>query len=92
MEEDPVLREKTDRILREMEERFGFVPVVKQVLGERPDMFVPSSEFSESVMERGVLEQKYRCLCAISAATAVGGQYCIPVQIKHARAAGATRD
>lgn len=94
MEEDPVLREKTDKILKAIEEAYGFVPVVNKILSERPDMFVPSVGFTQSVLESkcGAIDLKNRYLCAISAATAAGGEHCVRVQIAHAKQAGATRD
>lgn len=93
MEEDPALREKTDKILRATERAFGFIPVVNQVLSTRPDLFVPSATLSRAILEGdGELDRKTRHLCAVSAATAIGGEYCVDVQMRHAIDAGATRD
>ena len=93
MEEDPQLRQQTDKILEAIRNAYGFVPVVNQVLSERPDLFVPGATYSRAVLEgEGDLDRKTRYLCAISAAAAVGGEYCIAVQMKHAREAGATKD
>ena len=93
MREDPELREKTDRILEAIRNQYGFVPVVNQVLSERPDLFLPMVGVSRAILEGdGVMERKQRCLCAIAAATAAGGEYCVSVQSKHALEAGATRD
>ena len=38
------------------------------------------------------MEKKTRFLCAVSAASAEGAEYCIKVQAEHAVQAGATRD
>lgn len=93
MEEDPELRSKTERILEATREAYGFVPVVNQVLSERPDLFVPSAGLARAVLEAdGDIDRKHRYLCAISAATALGGEHCIGVQTRHAIDAGATRD
>ncbi len=93
MREDPELREKTDRILEAIRNQYGFVPVVNQVLSERPDLFLPMVGVSRAILEGdGVMERKQRFLCAIAAATAAGGEYCVSVQSKHALEAGATRD
>ncbi len=94
MQEDPKQRELTDKILKATEEAYGFIPVSNKVLSERPDMFVPSAEFSRSVLDRadGAIGRKDRFLCAISAAAAVGGEYCLKVQIDHAKEAGASND
>ena len=93
MQEDPKEREITDKMLKLMEETYGFVPVVNQVLSTRPDLFLASSGLARGTIEgKGDMDQKNRYLCAISAATAVGGEYCVDVQIKHAKDAGATAD
>ena len=82
-----------DRIIEAIRREYGFVPVVNQVLSTRPDLFLPQSAASRAILEgNGDLDRKQRYLCAISAATAVGGEYCIDVQTKHAIAAGATGD
>ena len=93
MKDDPELRSKADAILKATKEAYGFVPVVNQVLSERPDLFVPMAGVARAVLEGdGDLERKQRYLCAVSAATAIGGEYCVKVQAQHAIAAGATRD
>jgi len=94
MQEDPKLREITDKILKATEEKYGFIPVSNKIMGGRPDLFVPSAEFSRAVLDRedGAIPRKNRFLLAISAAAAVGGEHCLKVQISHAREAGATRD
>jgi alkylhydroperoxidase/carboxymuconolactone decarboxylase family protein YurZ len=94
MQEDPEQRKATDKILKAIEEQFGFIPVVNQVLSERPDIFIPGVSFSQSVLERGdgAIPKKERYLCAISAAAAVCGEYCLKVQIRHAIDEGATKD
>ncbi len=93
MQEDPEQRAKTDAILEMIREQYGFVPVVNQVLGERPDIFLPMAGLSKAILEtNGDIDKKHRHLCAISAASALGGEYCLDVQTKHAIAAGATKD
>jgi AhpD family alkylhydroperoxidase len=93
MQEDPKEREITDKILKAIEDQFGFVPLVNQVLSERPDMFIPAANLGRAVLEgRGELDQKTRYLAAVSAAAALGGQHCVRVQMHHAEQAGATKD
>lgn len=93
MDEDPELRKKTDQIIARIREEYGFVPVVNQVLSERPDLFLPMAQVSRAVLEGdGVMERKQRFLCAVAAATAAGGEYCVKVQSQHALDAGASRD
>jgi alkylhydroperoxidase/carboxymuconolactone decarboxylase family protein YurZ len=93
MEEDPRQRELTNKILAAIKKEYGFIPLVNQVLSERPDLFVPSANFGKAAMEgRGVMEKKTRYLCSLSAASAEGAEHCIRVQIQHAVREGATRD
>lgn len=93
MQEDPKEREIADRILKAIEEQYGFVPLVNQVLSERPDKFIPAANLGKAVMEgRSDMDQKTRYLAAVSAAAALGGQHCLRVQMDHAVHAGATRD
>jgi len=94
MQEDPKQREATDKIMKAIEEKYGFVPVVNKVMCERSDIFVPSVNLSQAILDRedGAIERKNRFLCAISAAAAVGGEHCLRVQIKHAKEAGASKD
>jgi alkylhydroperoxidase/carboxymuconolactone decarboxylase family protein YurZ len=93
MQEDPKEREIADKILKAIERQFGFIPVVNQVLSERPDMFIPAANFGKAVLEgKGELDQKTRYLAAVSAAAALGGQHCVRVQMSHAVQAGATKD
>ena len=41
MNDDQRLREETEKVLEATRRRYGFVPVVNQVLSERPDLFLP---------------------------------------------------
>ena len=93
MQEDPKEREIADKILRSIEEQYGSIPVVNQVLSERPDLFIPAANLGKSIMEgRGELDRKTRYLAAVSAASALGGQHCVRVQAQHAIQAGATKN
>ncbi|MDR3282023.1 MAG: carboxymuconolactone decarboxylase family protein [Candidatus Methanoplasma sp.] len=93
MQEDPAEREIADKILKSIEEAYGFVPLVNRVLSERPDKFIPMANLGKAVLDgRGELDKKTRYLAAVAAATALGGQHCIRVQMEHAAQAGATKD
>lgn len=87
-------KEAVKKILEAIEKRYGFVPLVNKVLSQRPDLFIPSANLAESILEgeKEALGRKERFLCAISAASAVGGEHCIGVQMKHAVDSGATKD
>ena len=76
MQEDPEQREITDKMMKAMEKKYGAVPFVNQVTAQRPDIFIPAVKFSKALMEaEEVLDKKTRCLVAVGAATALGGQY-----------------
>lgn len=92
MDSKEYTKEDAELLLKRIEKAYGFVPVVNQVLSERPDMFLPSAEASKSILERGTMDRKTKILCAVSAAAALCGEYCLEVQIEHAKDAGATRD
>lgn len=92
MEQSPESVEKTEHILELIQRKYGFVPVVNQILSERPDMFIPVTEASKSILEHGAMDRKSRMLCAVSASAALCGEYCLDVQIAHAQDAGADRD
>jgi alkylhydroperoxidase/carboxymuconolactone decarboxylase family protein YurZ len=94
MQEDPKQREITDKILKKVEESYGFIPVSNKVLSTRPDIFLPSAEFSKCILDRedGAIKRKDRFLLAIAAAAAVGGEHCLKVQIQHAKDTGASKD
>ena len=92
--EPPTDREVADKILAAIQKEYGFIPLVNQVLSQRPDMFVPAANFGKAALEgkEQKLERKTAYLCAVSAATALGAEHCLNVQMKHAVAAGATKD
>ena len=87
-------REIADKILNAIKEEYGFIPLVNQVLSQRPDIFVPAANFGKAALEgkEQKLERKTAYLCAVSSATALGAEHCLNVQMKHAVAAGATKD
>ena len=93
MEEDPKQREITEKMLAAIKKEYGSIPLINQVLAERPDLFLPVANLGRAAIEgRGVMEKKTRYLCAVSAASAEGAEYCIKVQAEHAIQEGATRD
>ena len=92
--EPPTDREVADKILAAIEKEYGFIPLVNQVLSERPEIFVPAANFGKAALEgkEQKLERRTAYLCAVAAASALGAEHCIGVQTKHAVAAGATKD
>ena len=86
-------REIADKILKAIEDRYGFVPLVNQVLSEDPDLFIPTANLSKAALESDTtkLDPKTTYLCAVAAATARGAEHCVRAQGTHAKAAGVTK-
>jgi len=85
--------ETAKKILRAIEKEYGFIPLVNQVLSERPDLFIPSANLGRSVFDgKGELEKKFRHLAALSAAVALGAEHCMNVQMQLAAKFGATKN
>ena len=85
--------EKVKIMMKKIEKRYGEVPLVNRVMSERPDLFIPSVNFATAVIEgRGAIDRKTRYLIAVAAASALGSEHCIEVQLDHAIKAGATRE
>lgn len=93
MEKSPELEKETEKRLEMDMAVLGKVPVVHQVLSERPDLFIPNFDTSASLfMDKGTLDVKTKRLIAVGAAAMGGSPYCIRSQIEDARLAGATED
>ncbi|MFA6804260.1 MAG: carboxymuconolactone decarboxylase family protein [Candidatus Methanomethylophilaceae archaeon] len=93
MKSDPKKREEVDKMLDAIKNRYGSVPLVTEVLAERPEKFIPLVHTATQIMEKdSSFDAKTRYLLALSAAVALGGEHCIRLQMNHAMSAGATRD
>ncbi|MFA6719265.1 MAG: carboxymuconolactone decarboxylase family protein [Prevotella sp.] len=93
MECNPKKREEVDKMMNAIKVRYGAVPLVTEVLSERPDKFIPMVHTATQIMEKdSSFDSKTRYLLALSAAAALGGEHCIRLQMNHALEAGATRD
>ncbi|MCL2786294.1 MAG: carboxymuconolactone decarboxylase family protein [Methanomassiliicoccaceae archaeon] len=85
--------EMVEKTLRSIEKEYGYVPMVNQVLSERPDLFLPFVSINRSVFYgKARLDKKVRHLAAISAAAALGAEHCLTVQMQLAVKYGATKD
>ena len=85
--------EITREILKAIEKDYGFIPLVNEVLSERPDIFIPVANANKSVFYgKGELSRKTRYLTALAAAAALGAEHCIEVQMRQAVKAGATKN
>ncbi len=87
-------KEDAEKRLEIVRGKFGFVPPVNQILSERPDLFVPNFDLGDAVTGNPdlALDPKTRFLIATACAAALSGEYCLKVQMAHAKAAGATSD
>ncbi|MCQ2078473.1 MAG: carboxymuconolactone decarboxylase family protein [archaeon] len=93
MEHDPELVKEAERRIAQVRKALGKVPVVNQVLSERPDLFIANFDTSSSIFDgEKVLDHKTKHLLALSAAVAYGSPYCIRAQMEDAIMFGATRD
>ena len=87
------LKQKAEETLERIEKFYGFVPLVNQVLSNDPKVFLPFVELNkEAFFSKGALSVKVRELTAISAATALGAEHCLPIHIEMAIKHGASKD
>ena len=89
-------KEQVDEILCKVEKSMGHVPLVNRVMSENPDIFMPTFQVGNVLMKPKAdameLDSKTRYLVALSASAALGGEYCIRLQMRNALNAGATRE
>ena len=87
------LRDQTDEVLSRIKKVYGFIPLINQVLSESPEVFLSYVKLNKvAFFGSGELSLKVRELTAISAATALGGEHCLPVHIHMARKHGASKN
>jgi len=80
-------------ILKRTKEVFGRVPLVSEVLSERPDLFIPYSEMSKNLfIEPKHMDLVTAELAAIAAGAALSSEHCLGVHIEQALKYGATKD
>lgn len=66
-------------------EEYGFVPLVSEVLSDRPDLFLPYSELSAGLFFRPRhMDRRTAELAAIAAGAALGSENCLGVHISQA--------
>jgi len=84
---------KVRRVLQRAKEEYGFVPLVSEVMSDRPDLFLPYSEISAGLffrpkhMDRQTVE-----LAAITAGAALGSENCLGVHIPQAFKLGVSEE
>ena len=86
-------REIVDNILARAKEEYGFVPLVTEVMSERPDMIIPYSQMSANLLFRPHhMDRRTAELAAISAAAALGSENCLNVHIRQAMNLGVSAE
>lgn len=81
-----------DEILKEIENYFGFVPKIFQVLSDNPPVLKAYFEKSDVIMKDDSLSILIKEFVAIGAAAALGAEHCLSTHLKVARDLGATND
>ncbi len=93
IEDEDSSQEIVEKLLKSMERLYGFVPLVNQVLSERPEFFIPQVTLAKAIFNSpGSLSEKERELIALGAATACSAEHCMMVHLKHADRLGADKD
>jgi AhpD family alkylhydroperoxidase len=79
--------------LGSIEALYGRVPLVPEILSQRPDIFLPYFQFSNAVLLHPKhLDRKTLELAAVAAGSALASEHCLSVHLDQARAAGASQD
>ncbi len=79
--------------LSSIETLYGRVPLVPEMLANRPDIFLPYFRYSTAVLfEPKHLDRKTLELAAVAAGSALASEHCLGVHLDQAEAAGASQD
>jgi AhpD family alkylhydroperoxidase len=90
---DEKIEREVKRRLAELEQLYGRVPLVPQVLSQRPDIYIPYSDYSDATLNRPMhLDRKTAELAAVSAGSALASQHCLGIHLEAAVKAGADKD
>jgi AhpD family alkylhydroperoxidase len=79
-----------DEIFEKIENYFGFVPKIFQVLGENPPALKVYFDKFEVLMNDDCLNALTKEFISIGAASALGAEHCLLTHLKVARELGAT--
>ncbi len=86
-------KERVEKVLRKVREEYGFIPLVSEVMSERPDIYLPYSEMSSSLFFKPKHLDRYTAeLVAIAAGAALGSENCLKVHIMQALKLGVSED
>jgi len=90
---DDKLDREVERRLAELERLYGRVPLVAQVLSQRPDIYIPYSDYSDASLNHPMhLDRKTAELAAVAAGSALASQHCLAIHLGAAVKAGADKD
>lgn len=81
-----------DEILKEIENYFGFVPKIFQVLSDNPGALKAYFEKFAVIVKDDSLSPLIKEYVAIGAASALGADHCLSTHLQVARNMGATND
>ncbi|KAF5064819.1 Carboxymuconolactone decarboxylase family protein [anaerobic digester metagenome] len=85
--------ERVRRVLERAKEEYGFVPLVSEVMSDRPDLFLPYSEMSAGLFFRPKhMDRRTAELAAITAGAALGSENCLGVHIPQAFKLGVSEE
>jgi AhpD family alkylhydroperoxidase len=79
-----------EKILKEIESFFGFVPKIFRVLSESPEALKTYYDKFEMIMKDNSLPSMTKELISIGAAAALGSEHCLRTHLEVARSFGAT--
>lgn len=86
-------KDDASEMLKNIQETYGRIPLVSQVLSRRPDIFVPYTELASSVMYSPAhLDPKTMEIAAVCASSALASEHCLNVHIEQASQFGATKE
>jgi AhpD family alkylhydroperoxidase len=81
------------RVLERAKEEYGFVPLVSEVMSDRPDLFLPYSEISSGLFFKPKhMDRKTVELAAIAAGAALGSENCLGVHVPQALKLGVSEE
>ncbi|MDD1757043.1 MAG: carboxymuconolactone decarboxylase family protein [Methanomassiliicoccales archaeon] len=90
---DEKVEREVKRRLAELEQLYGRVPLVAEVLSQRPDIYIAYSDYSDASLNRPMhLDRKTAELAAVAAGSALASQHCLSIHLEAAVKAGADKD
>ncbi|MCX6650867.1 MAG: carboxymuconolactone decarboxylase family protein [Methanomassiliicoccales archaeon] len=93
MNDEAEQEERLRRVLARVKEEYGFIPLVSEVMSERPDIYLPYSEISSNLFFKPKhIDRRTAELAAISAGASLGSENCLGVHIPQAMKLGVNEE